>query len=421
MTAHVVFDLGFGDAGKGRLVDALVRRTGARLVVRAHGGAQAGHNVVTADGRHHTFASFGAGSFVPGVATHLGPEVVVHPLAMAVEARVLDAKGVPDVFARTTIDARARVTTPFQQAAGRLRELARGDVAHGTCGVGVGETVADALAHGDGLTVADLRDPVRLRERLRAQQARKRAEFKRCPDHPLAGQEWDLLRADDAVDRIVGAWGAIAPRLRVSSPDEAAHHLASAPVVVFEGAQGVLLDETWGFHPHTTWSDCTPASAFRLLRGSGRAVVRWAVTRSYATRHGPGPFPTAASDFVFPEPHNTGPSWQGTFRQGPLDLVLLRYALAVAGGADHLAVTHLDRVSTSLPRVERYTDGTATLDPGAPEDLGHRERLGLQLASACGVRTAIDGPRFAESLADALGVPLGFAARGPAAGDETWA
>ena len=69
--AHVVVDLGFGDAGKGTLTDHLVRARDAHTVVRFNGGAQAGHNGVTPDGRHHTFAQFGAGSFVEGLRTWL--------------------------------------------------------------------------------------------------------------------------------------------------------------------------------------------------------------------------------------------------------------------------------------------------------------------------------------------------------------
>ena len=77
--AHIVVDLGFGDSGKGTVTDHLVRQTGARLVVRFNGGAQAGHTVVLADGRSHTFSQLGAGSFVAGVRTHLSRFMLVHP------------------------------------------------------------------------------------------------------------------------------------------------------------------------------------------------------------------------------------------------------------------------------------------------------------------------------------------------------
>src|SRR5947207_7285945 len=112
--------LGFGDCGKGLFTDALCRRWPVHTVARFNGGAQAGHNVVTPDGRHHTFAQFGAGTFVPGVRTHLARQMVVHPLALWLEARGLASVGVPDALERLTVSARALAITPFQQAACRL-------------------------------------------------------------------------------------------------------------------------------------------------------------------------------------------------------------------------------------------------------------------------------------------------------------
>src|SRR3954471_16685245 len=126
MRAIVIVDLGFGDAGKGLLTDYLVRRTGARMVVRYNGGAQAGHNVVAPDGRHHTFAQFGSGTFVPGVRTFLSRDVVVHPSALPREELALRSAGVTDGFERLSISADALVITPYHQALGRMRELARG-------------------------------------------------------------------------------------------------------------------------------------------------------------------------------------------------------------------------------------------------------------------------------------------------------
>ena len=140
MKAAIVVNLGFGDSGKGTIVDYLVRRERAELVVRYNGGAQAGHNVVTADGRHHTFAQFGAGTFAEGCRTHLTETVVVHPSALVVEERYLQRAGISDAWERITIAPDALVTTPFHQSLGRLREQAR-DKPHGTCGVGVGETM----------------------------------------------------------------------------------------------------------------------------------------------------------------------------------------------------------------------------------------------------------------------------------------
>ncbi len=152
--------LGFGDCGKGLFTDYLCRQWNAHTVVRFNGGAQAGHNVVLPDGRHHTFSQFSAGTFVPGTVTLLAYPVIVHPTALLVENDYLKRVGIHDALQRLVIDGRCRINTPFHQAAGRMRELARGDAAHGSCGVGVGETVGHGLAHPDQvLRYADLSTP----------------------------------------------------------------------------------------------------------------------------------------------------------------------------------------------------------------------------------------------------------------------
>ncbi|NUU25051.1 MAG: adenylosuccinate synthetase, partial [Streptomycetaceae bacterium] len=167
----VVVDLGFGDAGKGTVVDHLCARPGARVraVVRFNGGAQAAHNVVTDDGRHHTFAQFGSGTFSPGVETHLSRFMLLDPLALAAEADHLAALGVPDPLGQLTVDREALLITPFHAAANRARELARGAGRHGSCGMGVGETAAFALAHPElAPRAGDAQDPPALRRKLTA-------------------------------------------------------------------------------------------------------------------------------------------------------------------------------------------------------------------------------------------------------------
>ena len=132
----IVVDLGYGDAGKGTVVDWLCARRGAaprvpRTVVRFNGGAQAAHNVVTPDGRHHTFAQFGSGMFTPGVRTHLSRFMLVDPLALASEAAHLADVGVPDALDRLSVHRDALLSTPFHRAANRARERARRAARHG--------------------------------------------------------------------------------------------------------------------------------------------------------------------------------------------------------------------------------------------------------------------------------------------------
>jgi hypothetical protein len=108
---------GFGDAGKGVVTDHLAQRHRARTVVRFNGGAQAGHNVVTADGRHHTFAQLAAAASSRGAHTHLAAPFVLHPTALLVEAQHLARKGLPDPLARVTVSPEALVITPLPPAA----------------------------------------------------------------------------------------------------------------------------------------------------------------------------------------------------------------------------------------------------------------------------------------------------------------
>ncbi|USX51126.1 adenylosuccinate synthetase [Lentzea sp. HUAS12] len=339
MNDHViVVGLGFGDEGKGATVDALCADGSVSAVVRFNGGAQAAHNVVV-DGRHHTFSQFGSGTLA-GVPTWLSRFVLVEPIALATESRELEAVGVTDPLSLMSIDAQALLTTPFHVAANRARERARGDDRHGSCGKGIGETVWYGLlagaAEGDVVegqrvlgepgpapTVGDCLNPITLRRKLDA----------------LARFYEPLIGEGPGIGELVGLYRAFADAVRITAGHEG---LLDAGRVVFEGAQGVLLDETYGFHPHTTWSTVVPRNARELLQGRPARVI--GVTRTYQTRHGAGPLPTEDPAVLarFPERHNGTGEFQGAWRAGHLDANLLRYSVDCCGGIDGLAVTHLD-------------------------------------------------------------------------------
>lgn len=352
--ATIVVDLGFGDAGKGTIVDFLARETACDLVVRFSGGPQAGHNVCLPDGTHHTFAQFGAASFIPRVRTLLSRHMLIEPYALLNEARALAAKGVSDPMGNLLIDERCLVIAPPHIMANRIRERSRGASAHGTCGMGVGECVGDsAELNEDALRAGDFRDPATARRKLLRVLEHKRAELKPLLTHSLP-EERRILEDASWIDAALDNAHAVFSRAQLASAERTTRVLRDAIDPLFEGAQGVLLDESFGFHPHTTWSNTTFSNAQDLLAEAGNtgAVTRLGVTRTYATRHGNGPLPTYCHGLTrtLQEPHNASHGWQGAFRCGALDLLLLRYALDVCGGADALAVTHLD----ALPELPKH-------------------------------------------------------------------
>ncbi|MDQ3033456.1 MAG: adenylosuccinate synthetase, partial [Myxococcota bacterium] len=298
------------------------------------------------------------------------------------------------------------------------------------CGVGFGEAVRDALAH-DVPRAGDLRDARALREKVEDTRARLWSSL--ASERDLLGEHHDEL-APFADRDLIARWIDAATALRDNVvPDSALAAMLREGDVVLEGAQGVLLDERYGFHPHTTWSDCTPRAASTLLTAHGFAgpITRLGVLRTYLTRHGEGPFPTerAALAASLPEQHNSDASWQGRFRVGLADLVLARYALRVSGGLDALAITHLDRepasdtIATHYARAEDaslfvHDEHGAAIDLRAG-DLEHQARLARALRDVDPILAPTDAP-ITERLAHELRVPLAITSSGPTAAAKRW-
>jgi adenylosuccinate synthase len=413
----IVVDLGYGDAGKGTVVDWLCARPepGARsprTVVRFNGGAQAAHNVVTPDGRHHTFAQFGSGTFTPGVQTHLSRFMLVDPLALAAEAAHLAAAGVTDALDRLTVDRDALLTTPYHRAVNRAREQARGADRHGSCGMGIGETARYALGYpADAPRAGDCDAPRRLEWKLTRLRGRLIAEF---------GAAQAAVSAAPPVTEVCAAYQAFAGRVRLVDAAHL-HRLLHAGPAVFEGAQGVLLDEWYGFHPYTTWSTTTFDNAEALLAEAGLTGTRLGVARCYLTRHGPGPLVTEDPTLELPDPHNGRNVWQGAFRVGYFDAVALRYAIEVAGGVDAVALTHLDVARRHPLRIcDRYQIDGQLLDrlPASRDrDLARQERLTRRLLRARPV-AAVPSGDWPAVVSAALGAPVTLLSDGPTSADK---
>lgn len=352
MKALIVTDLGFGDGGKGSITDFLVRETGSKLVVKFSGGGQSAHNVVLPDGRHHTFSQFGSGTFVPGVRTYLSCHCLLDPMGLVAEEEHLLHIGVKDAWDRLSISAGAMVVTPYHKALNRLRELARGNDRHGSCGTGAGEVVKDSIEYPYQTLYASF-DLAMIHSLLKELRIRKLAEAMSLtlPDTLAVDEAMQLLTNDFITTAFFEACSIVAKKTTLLSSFVTEAKREASGNVIFEGSQGVLIDQDYGFHPHTTWSRVTAANAESLIRSSGMEYesVKIGVIRAYMVRHGPGPFPTEVDDLSFGKDHNNEGPWQGHVRYGYLDFPLLRYAIRANQGVDALAVTCLDQVSKDEP------------------------------------------------------------------------
>jgi adenylosuccinate synthase len=438
-----VAGLGAGDEGKGASVDALVRRLGVELVVRHNGGPQAAHHVVREDGVVHCFAQFGAGTLVPGVRTHLSRFMLVEPLGLAREAAALGRIGVAAALQRVTIDGACAVVTPFHRLFGRMQELARGSGRHGSCGLGVGAAYVDAhnprlptLRFGELLgPVEALRGKLRLIQLVKLDQAEQLAEAN--PGAGLAPMLGELRRSDLLGDLIAG-YRATAQAVTVDDGTALRAVLKDRPEsVIFEGAQGVLLDAERGFWPHVTPSRTGFGHAETLLAEAGAPPpLRLGVLRAYATRHGAGPLVSESSELLarLPEPHNPSGQWQGAMRIGCFDLVAARHALALVGGVDGLALTCLDRLAGLGPltvcTAYRMPMGERLTTLARPQERAAQTALtALLLRCRPELRTlpGWDAPGLSPpaiehtiGLAAELEVPLLGLAAGPSADARVW-
>lgn len=390
MKAIITVGLGFGDEGKGATVDFLTRELGAGLVVRYCGGAQAGHNVELPDGRRHTFAQFGAGTLA-GAATYLGPRMVISPATLVPEANHLRLLGVDDPWSRISVHPECLVSTIYHLLMNRLRETGRGVNGHGSCGLGIGETRHYWLRHGqDAVFAKDLIDPGRLNVKLALLRERFLMEMQELPnlDAELAGMLHRCLPRHEA-NLLEQASAQLAMTSRMPSSD----------VVIFEGAQGVLLDEWKGFHPYTTWSTVTPLHALEMLADYPAAETTVVgIIRAYATRHGAGPFPTWCAEMSaqMMDPGNPRNRWQGAIRFGPLDLVLTEYAARVAE-IDGIFVNSLDQLPDKPRLASAYANSTYLK---TPRGLRQQEKLTSLLESAVPIETETTQQGIIESLAE---------------------
>ena len=342
MRAIIVCGLGFGDEGKGETIAYLSRQIRPDLIVRFNGGAQAAHHVKYSGGSFR-FSQFSSGSF-EGIPTLLSSFTFVDPLLLIDEADRLNYAGLASPFSLLHIDATAVTLTAFHAYVNRIEELSRGEDRHGSCGLGIGVAFQDERGGAPTLRFADLYDLSLLRRRLH-QIREHQIERARCimATAPLSKQIEDLFTdlCEPAIPEfLVERYTTVARRVHCV---DGLAKIRESSSLLFEGAQGMLLDMEAGFFPHVTPSHTGPRNAGRLLEAAGFTGERTTlgVMRTLPTRHGHGPFPTEDPALHFREDCNLRPGFQGSFRVGHADRLLLRYSLDCMR-PDGIVLTHTD-------------------------------------------------------------------------------
>jgi adenylosuccinate synthase len=315
----VVIGANYGDEGKGLITDFEVRRTGAATVARFNGGAQAGHTVYDGD-RRHVFGHVGAGTFA-GAGTYLASKFIVNTMVLEREMKALHPFN-PIMSAHPD----ARVSTVYDMMLNALAEVSRGNKRHGSCGLGINETVTRHEQYPltvKFLTTASFPEIALRLYDIRNSWVPKRMKALGITDVPEPYKSALELDASGVANSLLGPVARLYATQRPKPEDG----------IVFEGAQGLMLDEFLGKFPHVTRS--MTGLPYAIIAAAELGVKRLRatyVTRSYLTRHGAGPLEHEGHDFggyeidgIFLDKTNVENPWQGTLRHAPLNLPMLAH------------------------------------------------------------------------------------------------
>jgi adenylosuccinate synthase len=405
----------WGDEGKGKVVDLLCPAFGH--VVRFNGGNNAGHTVRFAD-RHFALHLIPSGILQPNCRCHIGPGVVVDPVALLEEVRILEEQAVA-VRSRLTVSPRAHLVLPGHRALDLAREASRGASRLGTTGRGIGPAY-EARAGRTGVRLGLARNPRRLREAVAAASQELEQALQRFPGAEVPTAE--------ELDRAVDAALALAPLLGDIAAALAAADAAGQPIL-FEGAQGSLLDLDHGTYPFVTSSGCLAGFAAPSCGLPARVITGvLGVFKAYTTRVGSGPFPTELVDgtgeYLRRRGNEFGTTTGRPRRTGWFDAVAARAAVRWSG-IEAVALTKLDvldeldeiRIATAY----RIGDEACAEFPDDVDDLGGAvpvyETVKGWKANSSGITAFGKLPRLAKSyvgrLEELLGVPAVLISTGP--------
>jgi adenylosuccinate synthase len=412
----IVLGAQWGDEGKGKVVDLFSDRFD--IVARYQGGHNAGHTVIIGD-RKFILKLIPSGILRPGKTAVIGNGLVIDPAALLQEIDMLEAAGV-EVRRQLSISNRAHVLFPSHRMMERLSEDRPGRVSIGTTSRGIGPCYEDKTGR-RGVRVAELLDTELFRARYQA----------------LAEEKAAIARAlgiyeDIDVSAVREQYEAFAERIRPMVCDTAAllnRAIREGRSILFEGAQGTMLDIDHGTYPFVTSSSATAGGA---CTGTGVPPTRIGgvigISKAYITRVGGGPFPTEIHDAVGDQVRNRGREFGSVTgrprRCGWFDVPLLRYT-SMVNGFDSIVVTKLDVLDEleNIPVCAAYRIGRAEVT-GMPATAGELSRLEPVYECLPGWRTSTAGISswdalpagardYLKYLESRTGVEIGCVSTGP--------
>ena len=359
----------WGDEGKGKVIDFLTET--ADLVVRSQGGSNAGHTVI-ANGKKYVLHLVPSGILWENKVNIIGNGVVINPTSLVEEINYLLEKGVTITPEKLLISDRAHVVLPIHKEIDAAQEEALGDQKIGTTKQGIGPTYADK-ARRIGIRMIDLADADRLQSVLEAR-------IKTANDE-LARLGWPKADPEVTLKAVMAAADVLRPHITNTIP-VVNNAIKAGKTVLFEGAQGAMLDIDFGTYPFVTSSN---TSAGGCCTGSGVAPTKIdkiiGVCKAYTTRVGAGPFVTE-DDEIADYLHGLGREFGATTgrprRCGWTDGVVLRFS-AMFNGFDEMAMTNLDGLDErdSIKICTAYKMGDEILEylPARIEDWGKCEPI----------------------------------------------
>lgn len=342
---RVIIGCQWGDEGKGKIVDLLAAE--ADIIARCQGGANAGHTVCVGDQKYvlHLIPS---GIIQPGKICYIGNGVVLDPFTFKDELDFLASKGI-DHKGRLFLSPATNLVLPYHKLIDAVEEETRGTASIGTTMRGIGPAYVDKVAR-HGIRIIDLFNPDRLKHRL---------EYNgRMKSRYLEGSTDERANIELTFKKLIALVELFRPMVV-----DVSHHLfqayKSGKCMLFEGAQGTMLDVDLGTYPYATSSNTITGGVLTGL-GIGPKMIDevTGVVKAYSTRVGAGPFPTELIDSIGEKIRIQGDEYGATTgrprRTGWLDMVALRHAVRV-NGVDSIAITKLD-VLDDIPEIKVCTD-----------------------------------------------------------------